>query len=120
MKATLSNFFRLFNLKVAPDTDFREFFMLIVGILWLLIGLLTFAFASGNMSRKHKTAFYLCGWFGLLGIHRFYVGKRGTGLFMLFTLGGLGIWTLVDYIKLLQEADTYGTLCQKFLRDWDL
>ena len=40
----------------------------------------------------------LCFFVGGLGIHRFYVGKVGTGLLMLFTLGGLGIWTLIDFI----------------------
>ena len=32
------------------------------------------------------------------GIHRFYLGKIGTGILMLITLGGLGIWTLIDFI----------------------
>jgi TM2 domain-containing membrane protein YozV len=32
------------------------------------------------------------------GIHRFYLGKIGTGILMLITFGGLGIWTLIDFI----------------------
>ncbi|MDQ6421339.1 TM2 domain-containing protein [Paenibacillus sp. LHD-117] len=35
---------------------------------------------------------------GSLGIHRFYVGKIGTGILQLVTLGGLGVWALVDII----------------------
>lgn len=35
---------------------------------------------------------------GVLGIHRFYVGKIGTGILMLITGGGLGIWVIVDII----------------------
>jgi len=38
---------------------------------------------------------------GIFGVHRFYVGKVGTGIAMIFTLGGLGIWVLVDLIMIL-------------------
>lgn len=46
----------------------------------------------------------LCFFLGTLGIHRFYVGKVGTGIAMILTLGGLGVWTLVDFIMLLVGA----------------
>lgn len=46
-------------------------------------------------------AFLLCFFFGLLGIHRFYVGKIGTGILQIFTLGGLGIWTFIDLILIV-------------------
>ncbi len=42
----------------------------------------------------------LCILLGGLGIHRFYVGKIGTGILMLITLGGLGIWVLIDLIMI--------------------
>lgn len=32
------------------------------------------------------------------GIHRFYLGKTGTGLAMVFTFGGLGVWTIIDFV----------------------
>jgi len=42
----------------------------------------------------------LCFFLGMLGVHRFYVGKIGTGLLQLVTFGGLGIWALVDFIMI--------------------
>ena len=43
----------------------------------------------------------LCFFLGGLGVHRFYVGKVGTGLLQLLTFGGLGIWAMVDFIMIV-------------------
>jgi TM2 domain-containing membrane protein YozV len=43
----------------------------------------------------------LCLFVGTLGVHRFYVGKTGTGIAMIFTLGGCGIWALIDLIMII-------------------
>lgn len=40
----------------------------------------------------------LCFFLGVFGIHRFYVGKIGTGILQLLTLGGLGIWAMIDVV----------------------
>lgn len=46
-------------------------------------------------------AILLCLFLGPLGVHRFYVGKIGTGILMLLTLGGFGIWALVDLVIII-------------------
>jgi TM2 domain-containing membrane protein YozV len=46
----------------------------------------------------------LCFFLGSLGVHRFVVGKTGSGIAMLLTLGGLGIWTLIDFIMILTNS----------------
>jgi len=52
-----------------------------------------------EISPKSRLATTLLAWFlGEFGAHRFYLGKVGTGLLMLFTLGGIGIWALIDFI----------------------
>lgn len=48
----------------------------------------------------------LCFFFGVLGVHRFYVGKVGTGILQLLTLGGLGIWALIDFIMIVVGSFT--------------
>ena len=59
-------------------------------------------------------ALLLCLLLGFLGAHRFYVGKIGTGILMLVTLGGLGIWNLVDLIVIAMGkfTDADGMLVQ--------
>jgi TM2 domain-containing membrane protein YozV len=43
---------------------------------------------------------------GYFGIDRFYLGKIGTGILKLITLGGFGLWYLIDLILVLGGAQT--------------
>lgn len=52
-------------------------------------------------SKNRLVAFLLAFFVGYLGIHRFYVGKVGTGVVWLLTGGCLGIGVLVDWIMIL-------------------
>jgi TM2 domain-containing membrane protein YozV len=38
---------------------------------------------------------------GWAGIHRFYLGYTGIGIAQLVTLGGCGIWAIIDIIRIL-------------------
>ncbi|GAB3113386.1 TM2 domain-containing protein [Aestuariicella hydrocarbonica] len=53
---------------------------------------------QGVSEKKILPAFLMCFFLGMLGIHRFYVGKIGTGVLQILTLGGLGIWAFIDLI----------------------
>lgn len=48
--------------------------------------------------REYVVALVLSIIVGSLGVDRFYMGKIGTGILKLITLGGLGIWWLIDLV----------------------
>lgn len=52
-------------------------------------------------SKSRLVALLFCFFLGAFGIHRFYVGKIGTGILMLMTLGGFGIWVIIDLILIV-------------------
>lgn len=56
--------------------------------------------ASAPSEKSRAVALALCIPLGVFGAHRFYVGKIGTGLLQLCTLGGLGLWFLYDLITI--------------------
>ena len=54
----------------------------------------------GSSPYSRLVAILLAWFLGLIGAHRFYVGKTGTGILMIVTLGGFGVWSLVDVIMI--------------------
>lgn len=89
----------------------------ITGIIWLftaglfLIGWIVDLFLIPSMDRAADRRYvagpinYSAGWLlltflGPLGIHRFYMGKWGTGIIYLFTLGLLGFGIIYDFLTL--------------------
>ena len=54
---------------------------------------------------------------GPFGAHRFYVGKNGTGMLMLGTLGGLGVWYLYDLITIV--GGSFRDASGKLVTRWD-
>ena len=60
--------------------------------------------ATHTSKKLRLVALLLCWFLGMLGVHRFYVGKIGTGIAMLLitlTFFGMivtGIWVLIDLV----------------------
>ena len=51
--------------------------------------------------KSRLVSLLLCLFLGWLGVHRFYVGKIGTGIIWLFTLGFFGFGALIDFVIIL-------------------
>lgn len=59
---------------------------------------------TSNPEEKEKewvVTLLLCFFLGYLGVHRFYTGHTMIGVVQLLTLGGCGIWALIDFILIL-------------------
>jgi TM2 domain-containing membrane protein YozV len=69
---------------------------------------------TGVSEKQGPVALLLCFFLGVLGAHRFYVGKMGSGILMLVTLGGFGIWALVDFVMIVagKFTDSNGRVIQ--------
>ncbi|MCX7049134.1 MAG: TM2 domain-containing protein [Candidatus Sumerlaeota bacterium] len=66
--------------------------------------------------KNRKVAFLLCFFLGFLGVHRFYVGKTGTGIAQLLTMGGRLIGASIDSILIL--AGSFTDSDGKVLQTW--
>lgn len=56
---------------------------------------------NGQVGRSWLITLLLAIFLGMFGVHRFYVGKIGTGILQLLTGGGFGIWYLIDIFMIL-------------------
>jgi len=59
------------------------------------------AVATPSGEKSQLTALLICFFVGVLGIHRFYLGYTTIGIIQLLTLGGCGIWALIDLIMII-------------------
>lgn len=51
--------------------------------------------------KGYVPAILICLFLGGIGVHRYWVGKIGTGILQTLTLGGLGVWALIDLIMII-------------------
>ena len=57
--------------------------------------------AAAASGKSQLIALILVALVGGLGIHRFYLGYTWQGIVQLLTLGGCGIWALIDLIRII-------------------
>lgn len=59
--------------------------------------------AAAGEGKDWLTTLLLCLFVGGFGVHRFYTGHTAIGVVQLITLGGCGIWALVDLIMIITQ-----------------
>jgi len=62
--------------------------------------------ADATAGKDWMTTLILSILLGGLGIHRFYTGHTGVGIAQLLTMGGCGIWALIDIINIARGTFT--------------
>lgn len=73
-------------------------------------------YVTNTSDKKRLVALLLCIFLGEFGIHRFYVGKIGTGILYLLTGGLFGIGWIIDIVKICLGSFTDNVDAP--LREW--
>jgi hypothetical protein len=71
----------------------------------------------GASDKSRTVALVLAFLLGVFGAHRFYAGRVTSGLLMLLTMGGVGIWWMFDVIVI--AAGGFHDEDGRLITDWD-
>jgi len=72
-------------------------------------------FAARRKDPRTALAISIIG--GSLGVDRFYIGDIGLGIAKLLTLGGLFIWTIIDWFLIMDAARLNNSELMRQVRD---
>ena len=72
--------------------------------------------STPHYPKNYFLALMLCCFLGMFGIHRFYTGYKRIGFIQLITLGGFGIWWLIDLVSMCFNSykDKYGIEMEEY------
>ncbi len=73
---------------------------------------------TGVSDKSRTVALLLAGLLGPFGAHRFYTGRKRSGVLMALTLGGAGIWYLYDLIVV--AAGGFRDIDGRLVSDWEV
>ncbi|QEC74558.1 NINE protein [Mucilaginibacter ginsenosidivorax] len=63
--------------------------------------------------KSKSTAYILCFFLGVFGVHKFYLNKAGIGILYFFTLGLVGIGWIIDLFTLGNQVDAFNALVKQ-------
>ena len=63
-------------------------------------------FGQNVSDKEWTTTLILSIFLGSLGVDRFYLGYTGLGIAKLLTLGGCGVWSIIDIINIATNKMT--------------